>query len=224
MKRPYALICGVVSIPGACVGNLRKMHFAGLGDGNVEIQHEHEHRLRGAGDNNNNNKRKRKGATLFGITPSHTFLHGDQIDNVHQSPRVIDDEEEVSLDDVDMIDALRKKGRRTSALTQLLEARQDPLRHDRVDQHLAAASSDGPWQLSVLMLFGIIGVLFGLFVHFSTDPTGAHHFRRRMKKNNKHYFHSPSYKKKTDEWSEGMLQWLLVMLYHCMMCVIMLYN
>jgi len=60
-----------------------------------------------------------------------------------------------------------------------------------------AVASDGPWQLSIVMLLGIVGVLLGLFVHFSTDPSNQPSYLRRRRKKSED-FHSPSYRKKTD--------------------------
>lgn len=61
--------------------------------------------------------------------------------------------------------------------------------------------SDGPWQLTILMLLGITCALLGLVIHASTDTSAnLSSFRRRTKK--KHSLSPPSFKKKTDEWSE----------------------
>ena len=147
-------------------------HFAGLGDGNVNAQQG----LRGAG-----NKRKRKG------------WKGDDRENNLQAPLSRDESEHSprkdfrvkldDLDDIDVMDLMRKGA----------------LAHRRSNQTLPP---DGPWQLSVLMLLGIMGVLLGLFIHFSTDPN-AHpsYFRSRTKKKSS-FLNPPSYKKKTDDWSE----------------------
>ena len=209
MKRPYALTLYAASLPSVCVCNLRKMHFAGgLGDGNVVNADTHEGLRGGAG----NKARKRKGTDRFDVSKHHNdvditsrFRHNNNNGaKLHeQSPRHEHDLQRIDeLSDADLIDYLRRgQAERRAAAKE--ETSLHHHHHEEVeapsDQHLSA---DGPWQLTVLMLFGIMGVLLGLFVHFSTDPTAhSSYFRRRMKKK-KHYFHSPSYKKKTDEWSE----------------------
>ena len=215
MKRPYALTLCTVAFTPLSYANLRHtMHFAGLGDGNV-VDTKHE-RLRGGGGANNNKRKGNKNKVNWSSAPnqdddkiSSRFIHSIYNANEQQqSPRLdtnvnnkhlrIDD-----LDDEELIDYIRKKGNRRVAkkVHQKDSSTLHVIHHhnnDGSDQQQQI--TDGPWQLSVLMLLGIMGVLLGLFVHFSTDPS-AHHFRRRMKK--KRYFHhSPSYKKKTDEWSE----------------------
>jgi len=171
------------------------MHFAGLGDGNVDTQQG----LRGAG-----NKRKRKGriggnpddiqSPLLRddakLTPRHDFRRADSATGDGRIEDILD-----VLDDINAMDYLRRANRR-AAIAHREEL--DPQGGEGGNQ---ALTSDGPWQLSVLTLLGIMCVLMGLFIHFSTDPTGRpSYFRRRVKK--KPHFHSPSYKKKTDEWSE----------------------
>lgn len=190
MGRPYLLSLCALNIPGIlCRGNVvdkprrtkTHPHFAGLGDGNVDAQQG----LRGVG-----NKRKRKG-----------WIGGDQEDHLQpplsrdesehpprQGVRTLDD-----LDDFDVMDLVRKGAlaHRGASTIQGDEGSNQTL------------NPDGPWQLSVLMLFGMMGVLLGLFIHFSTDPNAnpSYYFRRRAKKKNI-FLSSPSYKKKTDDWSE----------------------
>jgi len=211
MKRHYALTLCTFNLP--CISaNLRKMHFAGLGDGSV-VDTKHE-RLRGGGGANNNNRRGNKNKVNWSSAPnqdddkiSSRFIHSIYNANEQQqSPRINVNNEHQRIDDLDdeeLIDYIRKKGSNRRVANKVHQKDSSTLHvihhnNDASDQQQQI--TDGPWQLSVLMLLGIMGVLLGLFVHFSTDPS-AHHFRRRMKK--KHYFHhSPSYKKKTDEWSE----------------------
>ncbi|KAL7536069.1 hypothetical protein ACHAWF_005353 [Thalassiosira exigua] len=197
MRRRYIYTLGAFAFPGGATGgnlgagNARKKHFfAGLGNGNVDTQQG----LRGAG-----NKRKR--GERRGI--SRDELHAALVGNEAKDPTRHDfraaaagDRKMDAVDDVDLMDYLRKGADRRAALAN----QKDPIAPgDQADNQ--QPPSDGPWQLSVLMLLGIMGVLVGLFIHFSTDPAGqTHYFRRRKKK--KPPFHSPSYKKKTDEWSE----------------------
>lgn len=90
------------------------------------------------------------------------------------------------LDDTNIMDLLRK-------------AHQGPI--TKGNQSLAPDYSDGPWQLTILMLLGIMCALLGLVIHASTDTSdNLSSFRRRTKK--KHSLSPPSFKKKTDEWSE----------------------
>lgn len=91
------------------------------------------------------------------------------------------------LDDTDIMDLLRKAHQ--GAIT-------------KGNQSLAP-DYDGPWQLTILMfmLLGIMCALLGLVIHASTDTSdNLSSFRRRTKK--KHSLSPPSFKKKTDEWSE----------------------
>ncbi|KAL7542314.1 hypothetical protein ACHAXR_012373 [Thalassiosira sp. AJA248-18] len=158
------------------LGNTR--HFAGLGDGNIDSQQG----LRGAG----NKRKRRRGSDQDDLPP---FLRERAASSSTGDNKI------EALDDNDfMIDHLRKGSDRRIALT----LREDPILQGDEGATNQSLASDGPWQLSVLMLLGIMGVLMGLFMHFSTDRT-AQNFRRRMKKKT---FHSPSYKKKTDDWSE----------------------
>lgn len=181
MGRPYALTLCALNIPGIlCRGNAeakpRRLkthpHFAGLGDGNVNAQQG----LRGAGNN-----RKRKG--WKGGDRENNLQVPLSRDEFEHSPRKDFRDRLDDLDDIDVMELMRKGA----------------LAHRGSNQTLPP---DGPWQLSVLMLLGIMGVLLGLFIHFSTDPN-AHpsYFRRRAKKKNS-FLSPPSYKKKTDDWSE----------------------
>jgi hypothetical protein len=156
----------------------KRMHYAaGLGDGNIHMtkqQQQQQQGLRG---------RKR----------------GRGIDNDDfQSPFLR------SVEHVNRNDAEIRDGTSSSALDD------HAVRPDVLSNHgirnantPSAVTSDGPWQLSVIMLLGIIVVLIGLFIHFSTDPSGQQsnkYFRSRIKK--KMQYKSPNYRKKTDEWSD----------------------
>ncbi|KAL9181244.1 hypothetical protein ACHAXT_010049 [Thalassiosira profunda] len=173
MRRPYVACCAL-ALPA--LGSARHRHFAGLGDGTGDAQ-----RLRGRGS-----KRKKRKV----IRPEREEY---QAPLVFRDRRAVSDGEATSHDDAELIDFLRKGAdhRRTAILDEDAPPGQSPMQ------------SEEPWQLTVIMLLGIVGVLLGLFIHFSTDPmTGQtpYNFRRRIKK--KYDFNSPSYKKKTDEWSE----------------------
>ena len=76
----------------------------------------------------------------------------------------------------------------------------------------AAVADDGPWQLSIVSLFGIIAMLVLLFLHMVSDPQaqnagggarphyGHQHTRRTRRQARSASLHTK--KKKTDEWSE----------------------
>jgi len=203
MRRPYTLTLGAFALPvaisGGSLGNTRKMHFAGLGDGNIDTQQG----LRGAGNKRKRTGRRRGDSNQEDLVPS-PFLRTDAKDAPRNDFRRAASNGDGraatdSLDDTDLIDYLRKGGDRRAAPAH----REDPiLQHGDEGANNQTLASDGPWQLSVLVLLGIMCVLMGLFIHFSTDPIIGQtpYFRRRMKvKKNPKYLHSPSCSKKFDD-------------------------
>lgn len=145
--------------------NARKLHFAGLGDGNIDHGTPTKQLLRGSAAN----RRKKKGRTRA----------GDQDDILASDVRevALNDSGRDTYDESDVADSLQKReNRRAASLTH----REDIILDGADGVNNPSLASDGPWQLSVLMLLGIMGVLVGLFLHLSTDPT-AHYIRRRVK-------------------------------------------
>lgn len=202
MRRPYTLTLGAFALPGAIsggsLGNTRKMHFAGLGDGNIDTQQG----LRGAGTKRKRTGRRRGDSNQDDLVPS-PFLRTDVKDSPRNDFRRAaptgDVRETDALDDTDSIDYLRNGGVRREATAH----REEPILHGGDEgANNQTLASDGPWQLSVLVLLGIMCVLMGLFIHFSTDPILGQtpYFRRRMKKKqNAKFVHSPSCRKKDDD-------------------------
>ncbi|KAL3826522.1 hypothetical protein ACHAXA_004359 [Cyclostephanos tholiformis] len=151
-------------------------HLAGLGDGNIDAQQG----LRGSGNKRMRNGRK-GGDRKDHLQPP---LSGDESGH----PPGKDFRPRLDLDDIDVMDLMRKGA--LAHTMQEIEGSNQPL------------APDGPWQLSVLILLGILGILLGLFIHFSPDPNAnSSYLRRRAKKKNS-FISPPSYKKKTDDWSE----------------------
>ncbi|KAL7471514.1 hypothetical protein ACHAXS_011816 [Conticribra weissflogii] len=180
--------------------NTKRMHFAaGLGDGNVE-SHQEQQGLRG----NSNTQRTKKRAYAG---DDFELPMDDDADAIRSSGRKIRERDYLKHyhrgnnnvgDDEELLEYLRNVANRRDALVK----KDDPIVHTEkgagnTPQHVAA---DGPWQLSVIMLLGIIGVLVGLFIHFSTDPSGKPFFKNRIKK--KMLSRPGSYKKKTDDYSD----------------------
>ena len=188
--------------PGTIAGNAKKMHFApGLGDGNMmqqtkkkqQKQQQQQHQgLRG------NSKKDEEDDLL--LLHRNKVLPSDDVDAIQQKARYIKEKNKLKHnqgnfeDDAELIDYLRSVADRRAALPR----RDDPIVHTErgVGQ---TVTSDGPWQLSVIMLLGMIGILVGLFIHFSTDPSYLRRTRHTMKKK---MLSRPSYRKKTDEWGE----------------------
>jgi hypothetical protein len=189
MGQKYALCLCILSIPEIlCRGNVaaaangrqkKHPHLAGLGDGNVDAQQG----LRGAGNNRNRRKRNGRNGGNREERPQRPSPHDE---SEHRPPK--DFRPRLDLDDIDVIDLMRK-----GALANTME---------EVEGSNQSLARDGPWLLSVIMMLGVMGVLLGLFVHFSTDPNvNPSYFRRRAKRKNS-FMSPPSYKKKTDDWSE----------------------
>jgi hypothetical protein len=188
MGRKYALALCILNNPeilciGSAAANTGRQkthpHLAGLGDGNVDAQQG----LRGAG--NKQNKRKRNGRK--GVDrEDHLQPPLSRDESGHSLPK--DFRPRLDLDDIDVMDLMRK-----GALAHTMQ---------EVEGSNQSLAPDGPWQLSVLMMLGIMGVLLGLFIHFSTDPNANHSYLRRRAKRKNSFMSPPSYKKKTDDWSE----------------------
>ena len=173
--------------------NVKKahLHFAGLGDGNVV---DAQQSLRGGVGLGKERKRNN---------------HGQQ-----QQPRGKDDDVEDdqfpqeqrkslvgkalldALDDVDVVDYVRR-----AALAHRKDVISRQVGGEGRSRH-NLSRDDSLWQWSFLTLLGMIGVIMGLFFHFTSDPTTyPSYFRRRARKKAQSLL-SPSYKKKTDDWSE----------------------
>jgi len=175
------------------------MHFAaGLGDGNVQT-HQEQQGLRGNSNTHRTKKRAYAGDDF-------ELPMDDDADTIQSNGRKIRDwdyrkhnrEYNNVGDDEELLEYLRNVANRREALAK----KDDPIVHTEkgtkdTPRH---AASDGLWQLSVIVLLGIIGVLVGLFIHFSTDPSGQPFFRNRIKK--KMLSRPGSYKKKTDDYSD----------------------
>lgn len=198
MRWPWALSLGVnfgliIECYGKSFqgGNLEKVHphFAGLGDGNVDAQQS----LRGGGGlgkiRKRNTSRQQKSRGKDDDGPDDQFPHEQRRKSL-VGEALLD-----ALDDVDVVDYLRRA---------TLAHREDVTSRNvggggRSRQDL---SGDSTWQWSFLSLLAMMGVIMGLFLHFTSDTaTYPSYFRRRARKKPQPLF-SPSYKKKTDDWSE----------------------
>ncbi|KAL3778493.1 hypothetical protein HJC23_000506 [Cyclotella cryptica] len=184
----------------------RRLHYyaPGLGDGNIHAEQQQQQGLRGR-------KRNRAGGIIHDDKITSPFLQSldranklsgdkaDRIQTVDSLPKPKFDH--IPVDDVEVFEYFRGgndiRGPSPEYLTE-----ENLANHGL--RNVNPMASDGPWQLSVAMLLGIIGVLIALFIHFSTDASSNEqqysYFRSRMKK--KVPYKSPNYRKKTDEWSD----------------------
>ena len=175
-RRPHSLIgLAPFLLPRRAHGHAgHARHFA-AGLGNGQIATNNQKGLRGAGNKRNNHHR-----------PDVSDMESQQ----HERMNV--------LDDVEVINILQKGGDRRATSIATTYKLDTIVRDAGMGQ-----PADGPWQLSVIMILGIVGVLVGFFLHFSTDPYSKHahaYFRRKKRPHKSLTPHS--YKKKTDEWSE----------------------
>merc|ERR1719203_854115 len=111
MRRPYALTLGAFALPRAIGGSSikRKMHFAGLGDGNIDHDAHTKQRLRGTTANRPKKKGRRRGVDQEDAIPS-PLLRGETQDLRRAASISISDgrRDALSLDDPDLVDYIRK--------------------------------------------------------------------------------------------------------------------
>jgi len=192
-RRPHSLIgLSPLLLPHRAHGHAgHARHFAaGLGNGQIATN---QKGLRGAGNERNIHRRP-------DVSDAENDDRAVSIRIDHPRSRSSQQHERMNvLDDVEVINILQKGGDRRATSIATTYKLDTIVRDAGMDQPAA----DGPWQLSVIMLLGLVGVLVGFFLHFSTDPYSKHahaYFRRKKKPHKSLTPHS--YKKKTDEWSE----------------------
>lgn len=205
MRRPRALTFGTVSgifiIACQCHGKLQgggnhnkvHPHFAGLGDGNVV---DTQQSLRGGNSNSVGKTRKRDNRQQ--PRGKDDDVEDDQSPHELRRKSLIGDALLDALDDAEIVDYVRRV-----ALTHREDVISGQVGGEGRSRHTLAG--DSAWQWSLLTLLGMMGVIMGLFFHFTSDPTThPSYFRRRARKKTQSVF-SPSIKKKTDDWSEDEL-------------------
>ena len=192
-RRPHSLI-GLTPLLLPCRAHGHARHFA-AGLGNGQIVTKNQKGLRGAGNKRKTHHRSddndmEDGDHSVSIRSDHLRSHTSDTQQ-HERMNV--------LDDVEVINILQKGGDRRATSIATTYKLDTIVRDVGMNQ-----PADSPWQLSVIMLLGIVGVLVGFFLHFSTDPYSkqAHAYFRRKKKPHHKSLTPHSYKKKTDEWSE----------------------
>ena len=182
----------------------------GLGDGSIHVQNQKQPQgLRGQ-------KRTRAGNAAYDDKITSPFRQSlDRADGFssevmrvssHGNGHALKPEITSTVDDLEFHDS-RGGGQAT---TSDRRTSMEYLPEDTISNHGLripnTMSSDGPWQLSVVVLLGIIGILIALFIHFITaDTTNEQqkqytYLRSRIKK--RISYKSPNYRKKTDEWSD----------------------
>ena len=163
--------------------NVKRIHYAlGLGDGNM-------------------------------YSNSQTGLRGKKIrprDDTDSIPEHKDESRRFNLlpvvtDDADLNEFLRRGvDRRAAAMAHRQEVVTDA--GDALFQQPASpplppfGPTSDSWQISFIIMLGICAIIVGFFIHYSNEVDHTAYLRRRSKKKPK--FASPSYRKKTDEWSE----------------------
>jgi hypothetical protein len=208
----------------------KRLHYytPGLGDGSVHVQNQQQQqglrgrkRTRAEQDNGHITPSFRKSLDrassnnngfLSGDTAADTSLHHSREGQDHYTARhpqninneyIIKSGESITnpIDDTDIFDASSNNNRRTSTDNYLQD---NTPNHGLRIGNTMTVTSDGTWQLSVLILFAIIGLLIALFIHFitTTDPSSQSNTLFRSRRIKKGPFKSPNYRKKTDEWSD----------------------
>ncbi len=174
------------------------LHLAGLGDGHVVDAPQSLRGGVGGAFSKENKKRNNNGRQ----PPRGGKEDDDVVDD--QFPRerrksLMGEALLDALDDVDVVDYVRRAAlaRRKDVIS-----RQVVVGGEGRSRQTLSRDDSSMWQWSFLTLMGMIGVIMGLFFHFTSDPiTYPSYFRRRARKKPQSLF-SPSYKKKTDDWSE----------------------
>lgn len=121
------------------------------------------------------------------------FIAGLGDGNVHEQPRITND------DVFPASQRLTPYIRKRPTQQMVLPSPRAIFTKDTFSDSGDPTSTDGPWQISAMVLLCLMGLLVGLFLHLVNDSAEKQQFPRRRRART---HSSPTTKKKTDEWSE----------------------